>query len=257
MPFNYVSVEEGAAAPGLRMVVVSGVPSPWGEAAKGIFHVKGLDWKAVRLAYDDPDLATWTRQDLSGPIAFYNDEPPRSGWSDIIHLAERLAPSPSLLPSDAGERALTFGLCHELVGEGGLLWTRRLQLVEWGLAGKKGFSPPVSQYLGGKYGYQEGSSKQYANRTLSLLSLFAGRLIQQKKAGHRFYMGAEISALDIYSAAGMALFCPLDEEKCAFKPGLREAFSTLDEKTANGLDPILIEHRDMMYSEFLETPLSL
>ncbi len=36
MPFAYVSVEEAAQRPGLRMVVVGNVPSPWGEAAKGI-----------------------------------------------------------------------------------------------------------------------------------------------------------------------------------------------------------------------------
>jgi hypothetical protein len=34
------------------MVVVGNVPSPWGEAAKGILHIKGIEWAAVRLAYD-------------------------------------------------------------------------------------------------------------------------------------------------------------------------------------------------------------
>lgn len=40
MAFQYVSVEDARNAPGLRMVVVGGIPSPWGEAAKGIFHMK-------------------------------------------------------------------------------------------------------------------------------------------------------------------------------------------------------------------------
>ena len=52
MTVQYVSVEDAIKRGGLRMVVVGGVPSPWGEAAKGILHIKGIDWVAVRLAYD-------------------------------------------------------------------------------------------------------------------------------------------------------------------------------------------------------------
>ncbi len=40
MTFPYISVEEARARSGLRMVVVGNVPSPWGEAAKGILHIK-------------------------------------------------------------------------------------------------------------------------------------------------------------------------------------------------------------------------
>ena len=57
MPFKYVSVDEAIARRGLRMVVVGGVPSPWGEAAKGILHIKGVDWVAVRLAFDSEPLS--------------------------------------------------------------------------------------------------------------------------------------------------------------------------------------------------------
>ena len=53
MSFEYVSVEEAIAKPGLRMVVVGGIPSPWSEAAKGAFAVKGIDWVATRLVYDE------------------------------------------------------------------------------------------------------------------------------------------------------------------------------------------------------------
>ena len=52
MGFEYVSVEEAIVRDGLRMVVVGGVPSPWGEAAKGLLHIKGIEWVGVRLAYD-------------------------------------------------------------------------------------------------------------------------------------------------------------------------------------------------------------
>ncbi len=258
MPVNYVSVEEGMADDGLRMVVVSGVPSPWGEAAKGIFHIKGLEWRAVRLAYDDDDLKKWTRRNLSGPIAFYGDDPPRSGWAEILMLAERLAPTPSLLPSDPLERALMVGLSHEILGEEGLLWLRRLQAVDWGLNGQEGgFAPPVAKYLSQKYGYTEGRGDEISIRITALLTLLSDRLEAQQAAGSAFYFGDQLSALDIYSAAAMALFAPLPDKDCPLPPPVRAAFETTDDATRAALKPILLTHRDKMYGEFLETPLCL
>jgi len=152
MTVQYVSVEDAIKRGGLRMVVVGDVPSPWGEAAKGILHIKGIDWVAVRLAYDSEPLKDWAGQ-RTGPVAVYEDERPRDGWAEILLLAERLAPTPSLLPADAAERAQVFGLAHEICGEGGLGWARRLQLVHAGLQNAGGFPARASQYLGKKYGH--------------------------------------------------------------------------------------------------------
>jgi hypothetical protein len=55
----------------------------------------------------------------------------------------------------------------------------------------------------------------------------------------------------------MALLKPLPPELCNMHPVSRAAFEWLDAETAAALDPILIEHRDMMYSRHLELPLSL
>jgi hypothetical protein len=66
-----------------------------------------------------------------------------------------------------------------------------------------------------------------------------------------------LSAADVYSAAFMALFMPLPEVHCAMHPASRAAFSWLDDETLAALDPLLIEHRDMMYAKHLELPLSL
>ena len=46
---KFVDFEDARARDGLRMVVVPGVPSPWGEAAKGILFVKKIPYVAVRL----------------------------------------------------------------------------------------------------------------------------------------------------------------------------------------------------------------
>ena len=257
MTFPYLPVEEAISTPGLRMVVVGNVPSPWGEAAKGIFHVKKIDWKAVRLAYDSEPLKQWTKGQLNGPIAFYENDPPRSGWAEILLLAERLAPTPALLPNDPAERALAFGLAHEILGEGGLGWTRRLQLVHYGLQNEPGFAPPVAKYLSKKYGYDEQAAKTYGPRVIELLGMLAMRLKAQRDAGSRYYVGNAVTAVDIYSATAMALFGPLPHEECAMKPDTRVAFGALDAQTREALDPILFEHRDRMYAEHLALPLSL
>jgi glutathione S-transferase len=256
MPFEYVSVDEAIARRGLRMLVVGGVPSPWGEAAKGIFHIKGIDWVAVRLVYDSEPLRAWAGQ-RSGPVAVYDDERPRAGWAEILLLAERLAPTPSLLPRDAAERALAFGLAHEICGEDGLGWARRLQLIHAGLQGSGGFAPRVAGYLAKKYGYSPEAGSAAGVRVVALLAMLAARLKAQRAAGSRFYVGNALSAVDVYSATFMALLSPLPQAQCAMDAGSRAAMETLDGATAAALDPMLLEHRDMMYRERLEQPLSL
>ena len=110
MGFEYVSVEEAIGRDGLRMVVVGGVPSPWGEAAKGLFHIEGIDWVGVRLVHDSEALLQWAGE-RTGPVAVYGKEAPRPGWREILLLAERLAPAPRLLPADpeAREQVLAAG----------------------------------------------------------------------------------------------------------------------------------------------------
>jgi glutathione S-transferase len=256
MPIEYVSVEDAIARRGLRMVVVGGVPSPWGEAAKGILRIKRMAWCAVRLSYDSEPLKQWVGQ-RSGPVAMYDDERPRSGWADILLLAERLAPEPTLLPADAAERALAFGLAHEICGEGGLGWSRRLQMVHAGLQNSGGFAPRVAQYLGKKYGHSPAAGAAAADRVAALLRMLAARLHAQRAAGRDGYVGDRLSAVDVYSATFMAMFRPLPHELCAMDAATRQAFEFRDPVTEAALDPILLAHRDRMYAEHLELPLSL
>jgi glutathione S-transferase len=251
-----VSVEQAIARSGLRMVVVGGVPSPWGEAAKGILHIKRIEWAAVRLSYDSEPLKAWAGQ-RSGPVAIYNDERPRSGWAEILLLAERLAPEPALLPTDAAERADLFGLAHEICGEGGLGWTRRLQMVHAGLQGQGGFEPRVAQYLSRKYGHSAEAGAAAAPRVAALLRMLAARLQAQQAAGSGYYIGGRLSAVDVYCAAFMAMFRPLPPEQCAMDAASRQAFEFREPLSEAALDPILLAHRDRIYAEHLELPLAL
>lgn len=256
MSFKYVTVEEAVDASGLRMVVVGNVPSPWGEAAKGIFHIKNIDWAAVRLDYESDALKKWAGQ-RSGPVAVYDAERPRDGWAEILLLAERLRPEPHLLPKDAALRALVLGLSHELLGEEGLAWARRLQLVHAGLNGNGGFPERVAKYIGKKYGYRPDAGAAAGARVADLLSLLVSRLKAQRESKSPYYVGDSVSAVDVYSATVSAMFGPLSPEHCEMNPNTRAAFETTDEQTQAALDPILFEHRDMMYQQHLELPLAL
>jgi glutathione S-transferase len=256
MGFDYVSVEEAMGMGGLRMVVVGGVPSPWGEAVKGILHIKGIDWVAVRLAYDCEALKEWAGQ-RSGPVAIYGNEKPRSSWSDILFLAERLAPEPPLLPADETDRVVVTGIAQELCGEGGLGWSRRLQMIDAGLNGKGGFAEPAAKYLSRKYGYRPDAAEEATGRVVAIVSMLVTRLKAQQAAGSRYIVGGGLSAADVYCASFAAMFRPLPHDVCAMDRDTRVAFETLDAETEAALDPILFEHRDMMYREHLELPLSL
>jgi glutathione S-transferase len=236
------------------MVVVGNVPSPWGEAAKGILHIKRIPWAAVRLVYDDDALKAWAGQ-RSGPVAMYDDEPPRAGWEEILTLAERLAPDPVLLPREASARERVLTLGQHFCGKGGLGWARRLQLVHAGLRQSGGFTERVAGYLGKKYGYDPVNAAQDDAKIRNLLGLFAATL--RGNGGQPYYLGDWLSAVDVYSATFMAMFKPLPQAQCAMDPVARAAFESLDEGTRAALDPILLEHRDMMYARHLELPLSL
>jgi glutathione S-transferase len=256
MPVEYVDFEAARARTGLRMVVVPGVPSPWGEAAKGILHVKRIPYVAVRLAAADAAMAEWAGQ-RSGPVAIYEDEPPRGGWAEILLLAERLAPTPALIPSDAAQRALMMGIAHEVCGEMGLAWCRRNLGVHAGLTGGVGFPEGVARYLADKYAYRPEEVALYQARVVEVLGMLSARLRDQQQARSRFYLGDALTALDIYSATFMALFAPLPPDQCPMPEIMRPGFEHLDDATRKALDPALLEHRDFVYETFLELPLSL
>ena len=256
MPVEYLDFAQARERDGLCMVVVPGVPSPWGEGAKGILHVKQIPWMAVRLDQANAAMAEWTGQ-RSGPVAMYAQEAPRSGWAEILLLAERLAPSPALLPNGAEDRALAFGLSHEICGEMGLGWCRRLQGVHAGLSGAGGFPSGVASYLAAKYGYREAEAASYQTRVVDILNMLSRRLHAQREHDSPFYLGTSLSAVDIYSATFMALFAPLPPGDCPMPEAMRAAFGMREPVTDEALDPILLEHRDRVYAEHLELPLSL
>jgi hypothetical protein len=94
-------------------------------------------------------------------------------------------------------------------------------------------------------------------RVAQLLGMLATRLKAQREAGSPYYLGRSLTAVDVYSATFLAMLRPLPPEQCRMDASTRAAFEMGDAQTEAALDPILIEHRDMMYAKHLELPLSL
>lgn len=254
---QYRSVEEAKELPGLRLVLSAGVPGPWGEAAKAILHVKKIDYTPVRQlpAQPNPALEAWTGRN-DAPIAVWERERPRAGWAEILLLAERLAPEPRLLPEDPELRARFFGYAHEICGEQGLGWSRRLMLVHERLGPE---TPPaarrIGEALGAKYGYSPEAARGAPRRCAGILRLLAELLRRSRAAGGRFLLGPRLTALDLYWSAFAALLEPMPAEACPLPDALRAIYTTRDPEIRAALDPALLAHRDFVYRELLPLPM--
>ncbi len=255
LPMQFVDVEAARAASGLRLVVAGGIPSPWSEAAKGVFHVKKVPFLAVRGRSNDEALGRWL-PGTNFPVALLDGERPRTGWAEILALAERLAPEPPLVPEDDTSRVLALGLCHEIMDEGGLLWSTRLRAIDAGLTteGREGFPLRVAKFLAPRYGWAEGKVEPARARAFASLRLLDAQL---ERSGGPYYLGRTMSAVDVYSAAALGALSPLSEEDCPMIPLVRPAFEWMQRDLGDAVTPRLLRHRDAMYRDHLELPIRL
>jgi len=256
---EYLDVETARDRTGLRLVLTTGVPGPWGEAAKAIFHVKKIPYTPVAQqgGGENDALREWTGHD-NAPIVVSDREEPKVGWSEILFFAERAAPEPPLLPSDPGDRAAMFGLCHEIAGENGFGWCRRLMMLHGTLSVPALADSPagvIVRRLGRKYGYSPAAGAAAPARVAEILGLLADRLTRQRRHGSSFFVADGLTALDLYWATFATLARPLPPDLCPMPDFLRSQYDVADPAVASAIDPILLAHRDFIYREFLPTPL--
>lgn len=257
---DWKSVEEARALPGLRLVLTRGVPGPWGETAKGVLHVKKLPY--VRVAQEgggeNPALLDWTGQ-AAAPVAVFEDERPRAGRNEILFLAERLAPQPTLVPDDPEMAAEVLGLAEIIAGENGFGWCRRLMMVHqlMAIADLPEPTRSVRNRLGSRYGWSAEAGEAAPARAAGILGAVARRLHRQAEAGSMFLVGDTVSFADIVWAAFAALVEPLPADLCPMPDGMRPMYAIADPVLRQAVDPILLEHRDRTYERFLELPIRL
>ena len=251
---RFVTLEEAQAAPGVRLVVTAGVPSPWSETAKGCFDAKGIDYLTVRLTPADAATRAWTGRH-NAPVAMYDGEPPRSGWAEIVTLADRIRAEVPLVPESPDNRIAMWGLSHEVLGEGGLVWNLRIAAIHEGLStdGARGFPVKAARYLGARYGYvteRVGVARERARSTLLMLT-------RRLEDGRRYFLGGAPSALDICVATAVGVLAPLPEADCAMLPAFRRAYETWAPEIATAVSPALLAHRAFIYRTHLALPIAL
>lgn len=256
---EYVDIEQAIPMSGLRVVLPPAVPGPWAEAVKGILYVKKIPF--IRVRHDRANYAPlirWTAQS-SAPVMVYNNERPRSVWSDQLFLAERLQPNPALIPSNIEDRTLMFGLSNELCGENGFGWSRRLMLIDAAVTDPNATEEARRGMLafGSKYGYSAAAAAAAPAKAAQIVRVLAERLESQRSRGSRFLIGDGLSALDIYWAVFAALIEPLPENLCSIPSEFRRRYTCEDPVVRAATTPQLLAHRDFIYHEYLELPVDL
>jgi glutathione S-transferase len=258
---DYLEPAKARHLPGLKLVLTTGVPGPWSEAAKNIFEFKGLDYLPVaqQASGANEDLVAWTGI-RNAPIAIWEDEPPRTNFQDIVALAERLDPDPPLIPADPAERLICFGLSAEICGERGFGWRRR-HIMRDAYSARPKDAAPVSnpgldrKVLANAYGGTEKEVFDSPRYVAEMLDALAARLETQRRHGSDYFVGNSVSACDIHWACFSALLDPMPHEVNPMPDWLRVSYSYLGPVLENHKHPILIEHRDNMFARHLQLPL--
>ena len=248
---EYLSIDDAIAADGLRVILVRGMPSPWGQAAKAMIEYKGLDYVVgpQEPGGPNPELVDWSGTN-SGPVVAWNDEPPLNRWNDILFLIERLAPAKPLLPSDYDARITAMGIAHEICGELGLGWNYRLTMAR----PAKGHAPTEFAL---KYGHNDADSAAAEDRVVGLLNNLNARVRAQKAAGSRYLLGDSVTAVDFYWAAFSNLLALMSPERCPLHPKVRPRFERVPESVQAAISDDLLEQRDYIMDTYFRIPMEL
>jgi glutathione S-transferase len=256
---EFVDVGTARAAEGVRMVVSGLVPSPWSEAAKGVFAIAGIPVLAVRRMRDGAEITAWTGVD-NVPVVLHGDEPARTHWAAITTLAARLGAADAVIPTDVAARAEAMGLLHEIAGEDGVGWNARLAMIDVTLAtdGARGFPLAVGQRLAKRYGYTPAAARSSGARIQQQLGHLSGRLAAQQALGHAYLGGPRVSALDVYLATFLTPLSDIPPEECpGLAPVLRQAFGCAHEALGELVPAELRSHRRMIFERHLTWPIAL
>lgn len=252
---KFLTIPEIIAHPGLRIVIVKDFPSPWSQAARTVFEQKGLDYVVGGqiAGGENAELVAWSGQN-SGPVVAYGEEPPVHRWMDILMLAERLAPKPSLLPEDPEERVRVIGLLHEIAGDGGIGWWGRVAGFHPAMSADA--APDFAVAIANKWGYTEERGARAIAELVTRLRYLGEQAKANRAGGSQYLVGNALSAVDLYWAAMSILVDPLPEETMPTLEGMRPMFEYLGQvpEVATAIEPALIEHRDFIVDRYFRTP---
>jgi len=115
----------------------------------------------------------------------------------------------------------------------------------------------VGEYVGGRYGYGLHDQVYVEQRLRDLLGLFATQLRRQYDAGRPYFIGAGLTALDLYWSTFATLIQPLPPDVCPMYEESRHFYTMTDPTWLARVDPLLLDHRDRIYRDHIGLPLRL
>lgn len=253
---QFIDIEDAIRRDGLRLILVQGTPSPWGQAAKAMMEYKGLEFACAAQVPGGANeaLVAWAGIN-SGPVVAWNDEAPIHRWDDILMLIERLAPQRPLLPDDRAERVQVLGLNHELCGELGLGWNRRLALFKPAMQSAE--TPEAVRNMARKYRYNEADVALADERNVATLNLLGAILEAQQARGSEYFVGDGLTAVDFYWAAFCNLFDVPPPSIVPMADGFRPMFEQITPAVKAALAPALVAHRDRIMQAHFKIPMEM
>ena len=254
-PIEYIEPAAARQLDGLRLALTAGVPAPYSMSARAILEYHQVPYTAVRQvgAGSNETLLEWTRH-RNAPVAVYNDEAPRTGWLEILHLAERLGSSPSLFPQDNAMRREMVGWIDQLIGENGWVWNMRLLMLGFGgpeRAAKEAARNPMYA----DYGYSADSHAQAIQVALAQLREFSAWSESLETGPAGYFFGDQLCALDIYWVYFSQLLQTLPLEVCPIPDMLRTAYDSGGQALGEGFDELLAR-RNWMVAQYPALPFS-
>lgn len=249
---DFTPIAQARQKKGLRLVLTADVPGPWTVAARAIFDIKQIPYTAVAQIAGDPndELVAWAGHN-NAPLALLDEERARSGWAELLLLAERLSSTPALIPDEAEERALMWGLAHELCGEQGVGWCARIILfTAQEEAGITGYTHLKERYSSGE------SVARSAERLNATIAMLARRMEKQAAQGSDYLIGNRLSAVDIYWMAFSNLLDAMAPELCVMPDYYREIGPMVTNQLGGPVPPILLEHRSRTAKRYLDLPIT-
>jgi glutathione S-transferase len=252
---QYLKPQDAKRLDGVRVVLTQEAFGPWGQAVKKMLEYKQIPYAAVAQRAGEPntELVEWTGT-RNAPTIVKDDEPPVTRWLDQIAYIENMKMTPALVPADSESRLQMFGIVHELAGEWGLGWCRRLMMmndIENGMkAAGKPLAPMISTLMD-EYGFDAQTAQNAPRRVADIIANLARRLKQQQASGSRFFIGSRLTAADIYWVSFSYMIELLPDDLCVMSADMRQLRECRDPVILAAKDPILFEHRDEVARKYL------
>ncbi|MFT4825533.1 MAG: glutathione S-transferase [Halioglobus sp.] len=255
---EYVSVEQAKNAIGLRLVLTGGLPAPWSEAAKGVLKAHNIDFVPVLQigGGTNEEILEWTGH-RNAPTLMYNEEPSRATPVEIINFAERLGSGPSLVPSKIDDRIQMFGLINEIAGENGMAWNARvimLKVMAQSMSEEVRAGNPMFE----TYRFSASDADSAPAKIISVLNVLTAQLQRQEERGSPYFIGDDLTALDIYWACFSQMLSPLPVEVNPMPDYMRKVWGLLAqtvEQAGYTIDSKLLKHRNFIFPKHLQWPL--